>query len=692
MELLSPRLNSKSKFLSLFLVITLLILSNALASVQVPQKPLPGKDIPKYVDPMPVFGPGGIPRVDGSIPVTVTMQEVLQQILPITDASGKPTGFGPTWVWAYKVGSSSAHYPGATIEAQQGTPTDVTYINDLPSDVVQKLLTVDQTIHWADPLMQMGSFSPYTGPVPAVAHLHGGENQSDFDGGPEQWFTPNGLFGPAYRSYDPNSSGLSRATPPAPGTAIYHYPNGQQATTLWFHDHALGATRLNVYGGLAAFYFIRDTLDTGLANNPIGLPGADKEIEIVIQDRQFDTNGQWYFPDGSGPGLNGTPPNPDIHPFWIPEFLGDVIVVNGKSWPYLEVEARRYRFRFLNGSNSRFFELSIPNGPAFWQIGTDGGFLDAPVKITHLLLGPAERADVIIDFSGFNGKTLTIKNSARTPFPKGPPPDPQTNGQVMQFRVVKPLVGTDTTCNPKIGNCTLRNQAIVSLATEIPDKKRQLTLNEQEGEGGPIMLMLNNTRWNGQQSGTGPAIVGGGDAKLLFGTGTHAAWATELPRVGSTEIWELINISADAHPIHIHLVQFQILSRQNFNVNQFLKTYIAAFPGGDFIPQYGPPLDYSTPNKDGALGGNPAISPFLQGPVMTPEPNEAGWKDTIIALPGQVTRLAIRWAPQAVPVRGATAGQNLYPFDPTLGPGYVWHCHILDHEDNEMMRPYAVQP
>ena len=241
--------------------------------------------------------------------------------------------------------------------------------------------------------------------VPAVAHLHGAEVQSDFDGTPDQWFTPNGLSGVAYRSYDPNAASKSTTTPPADGTAVYHYPNGQEATTLWFHDHSLGTTRLNVYAGLAAFYLIRDERDTGKVNNPIGLPAEEREIEMLIQDRQFDTTGQWYFPDGSGSGLNGPPPNPDLHPFWNPEFIGDVIVVNGKAWPYLEVAPQRYRFRFVNGSNARFFEMEIPDGPAFWQIGTDGGLLDAPVKINNkLVIAPGERADVIVDFSGFDGQ------------------------------------------------------------------------------------------------------------------------------------------------------------------------------------------------------------------------------------------------------------------------------------------------
>lgn len=746
----------RSRIWVAFIMLLLLFSSvNSFSSTLIPQTPLPGADIPKYIDPMPTFGPSGMPRVDGTMPVTVRMEEYAQQVLPTTDAQGQPTGFGKTYVWAYKVGDAPVFYPGVTLEVERGIPTDITYVNDLPSvsegGFVQGLLSVDQTIHWSDPFESMcplfpGSTlcqTPYSDPVPAVTHLHGAEVQSDFDGTPDQWFTPSGKYGVAYKTYDPNTTGLASSTPPAMGTTVYHYPNGQEATTLWFHDHALGITRLHVYAGLEAFYLIRDHRDTGLYNNPIKLPAEEKEIEMVIQDRQFDTNGQWYFPDGSNEGLNGDPPNPSIHPFWIPEFLGDVIVVNGKSWPYLDVKPMRYRLRLLNASNARFFNMTIQNGPPFWQIGTDGGLLDKPVKMTSLLLAPAERADVIVDFSGYAGQTLTMTNDANAPYPDGDPVDPQTNGQIMQFRVASAASMTaglgqgngkapgppkgqilDKTCDPALGQCQLRDKPIIRLADAVYGKKpgfglfntkrngrgpqnvgadltRQLTLNEEEGPGGPAILMLNNTRWNGQQNGYGDPVSG---AERLYGTPTptmHDTYASELPRVGSTEVWELVNISADAHPIHLHLVQFQILNRQAFDQNKYVMDYAAAFPAGAYTPEIGPPNDYLTPNADGAVGGNPAVGPYLQGPILPPDPNELGWKDTIKAYPGMVTRIAVRFAPQDIPIGVASAGDNFFlnrlsykdsAFDATLGPGYVWHCHILDHEDNEMMRPYAVRP
>jgi spore coat protein A len=730
-------MNRNTRYLRLatFIRITLLLtfawgMPASVGSTKVPQTPLDASVIPKFVDPVPLFGPAN-PDPDfqrvGRSRITVRMQEFQQQILPTVDEFGMETGFPPTWVWGYKVGDAPHFYPGVTIEALRHRPTDVTYVNELVSyedgGHVQGLLSVDQNIHWADPDGIMCAMNeilcpdPYTGPVPAVTHLHGAEVQSDFDGNPEQWFTPadDGRFGISYRSFQRmgNRSALSIGPydDPTPGQAVYHYNNEQEATNLWFHDHTLGVTRLHVYGGLAAFYLIRDGRDNGKVNNPIGLPGGPYELEILVQDRQFDTNGQWYFPDGSGPGLNGTPPNPEIFPFWIPEFLGDAIVVNGKTWPYLNVEPRRYRFRFLNGSNARFFNVFfgyyegpaappagfVQEGPVFWQIGTDGGKLDAPVETPYLFLAPAERADVIVDFSNFAGQTLTLVNNANAPFPDGDPVDPHANGQIMQFRVGTESA-VDNTCDPSLGECNLRIHPIVRLADAHISVKRQLTLVEEEGDGGPVMLMLNNSRWNGREYMIGDPIP---DSQAVYGSGTaHATYATELPQVGTTEIWELVNISEDAHPIHLHLVQFQVLNRQGIYLGDpddaeilpgYLDAYVRAFPGGTFLPEYGPPNDYLTLNDDDAIGGNPAVSPYLTGGIISPAPNELGWKDTIKAPPDMVTRIAVRFAPQDLPIVSVKPGLDLYPFDATAGPGYVWHCHILDHEDNEMMRPYAVQ-
>jgi FtsP/CotA-like multicopper oxidase with cupredoxin domain len=635
-----------------FGAMTLFIASQVHASVQVPQTALDPNTLTKYLDPLPVpTRIEGFARKNLSAkitplpgPLSISMSEFAQQVLPTNFRRGPQSG--KTIVWGY-----NGAYPGPTIETRRGIPLEVYYSNNLVNPVLQKYLTIDQTIHWADPLHQMGSFQPYKGPVPVVTHLHGGEVESASDGGPDSWFTPG---------FEITGAGWT--------SPIYYYPNTQEAATLWYHDHTLGATRINVFGGLAAFYLHRDP-----EKEPADLPKGSYEREIVIQDRMFDTEGQWLFPDNAD--------NPTVHPFWLPEFFGDTIVVNGKVWPFFEVEPRRYRLRLLNGSNARFYRLSFGNGLSFWQIGTDGGLLDRPVKIKQLTIAPGERADVIVDFSPLRvGARFLLKNDAPAPFPAGDAVDPNTTAQIMQIRV-KPLVGEDMSFDPADcdESCLRPDNQIQRLEKGINSTTpvRHLTLNEVEGPNGPLEVLLNNTKWDSP--------------------------VTEKPRVGSTEIWEIINTTVDSHPIHLHLVQFQVLSRQRFN-QQYIADYNASFPGGKFIPEFGPPQ----PGNRAFPGGNLNITPYLQGPVLPPDANEQGWKDTIRMNPGQVTRIVVRWAPQNAPVVGwnaPKAGDNLYPFTPTLpfkskdpitgfltGPGYVWHCHIVDHEDNEMMRPFKVSP
>lgn len=441
----------------------------ALASVQVPQTPLPGGSVPQFVTPLPTF----VGKRVSSASLQVAIQEFQQHVLPDSIYKNLPAPYDQgSYLWGYAVGAPGSvpapgpSYPGVTVEASRGTATTVKYVNSLPqAPVLRGYLTIDQTIHWADPLHREGSFQPYAGPIPVTAHLHGAEVQSGSDGGPDAWFTNNGLHGP----------GFSTLYATDPNAAVYSYPNTQQATTLWFHDHALGITRINVFSGLAAFYLLRDQYDTGLPANPLGLPAGDQEIEVAIQDRQFDTNGQLLWPDSqANPSLvDGPPGNPAIHPFWIPEFFGDTMVVNGRTWPYLNVEPRRYRFRFLNGCNARFVRMGLVDassgaaGPAMYLIGTDGGLLDNPVKLpglpepvsngqptptTRLFLASAERADIIIDFAGQQGKSFTLTNDAQVPYPSGSAlavSDPTR--KVMQFRVKLPLSGQDTTYDPASG-------------------------------------------------------------------------------------------------------------------------------------------------------------------------------------------------------------------------------------------------
>jgi FtsP/CotA-like multicopper oxidase with cupredoxin domain len=655
-----------------------------------------------------------------------------------------------------------------TTDSDCRIPTTITWVNNLGSAATTQVLayrySTDQTLHWADPsgLMcmmdmcnmmsgkcsydaaiscttdaQCMSMIPapgsdcaqnYAGPVPAVAHLHGGEVPAEIDGSPDSWFLSQAAagyqtHGHKFYSFDNNVNG---------NYAIYKYPNSQEAAPIWFHDHTLGATRLNVYMGLAGAYFIQDPN----LSLPANLQPLNETIPLVLQDRMFDTSGQLFFPADSAGGILWAL-NPE-HPYWVPEFVGDTIVVNGKAWPFINVQAKRYRFLFLNGSNARTYEMFFVNpvtkvkGPPMWVISTDGGYLDTPVKIDpalgqKLVMQPGERYGVIIDFTNFPNQNLILRNTGRTPYPKGAPPTGSTLGQLVQFRVGN--VVADTSYNPASG-IPLRtivnpgpnqvDQRIVRLTTNgvppaAPAKIRQLTLNEIMGmpvtaidpvtglttayPGGPLEILVNNTKW----SGASPRTYG--DFTPITVNGVTTSYS-ELPVEGDTEVWEIVNLTADAHPIHLHLVQFQLINRQNFNVNNYTGAYNAAFPCtpvppattcvGAFIPAFGPPMDYDpllNPLSGGKYGGNPDIAPYLQNGAKLPLPQERGWKDTVITYPGQVTRIAVRWAPTSLPTTTA-ASMLYYPFDASGDNylyNYVWHCHIVDHEDNEMMRPDVVQ-
>ncbi len=647
-----------------------------------------GSTLDKYVDPMPNFANN---RVDGTHHLTVTMKEFQQHVLPSTYTY--PAGFeNGTYVWGYEVKDDVTGvvygplYPAWTIDAQRGIPTHIKYVNELGTSttppVLRDYIYVDQTIHWANPLnVPMGDPSRmenYTGPQPAVVHLHGAEVPSAFDGGPDAWVTP----GPPG----------TRIEGPGFVTDEYIYPNTQEPCNMWYHDHTLGATRLNVYAGLAGFYLLRDH-----ATENATLPSGDQEIEIVVQDRMFDVNGQLYFPN-TGVNIN--------HPTWMPEFFGDVMLANGKPWPYLNVQPRRYRFHFLDGCNARFLNMWLQNpstgtvGPLLYQIGSDGGYLNAPAALQKLFVAPGERADVIIDFSKVPlGSSVVLYNDAAAPYPTGDPVDPNTTGQIMKFNVVLPLTGTDNSYNPARPLTALRPAPVSNLNPAVtrvqPNIKRQLVLKESENliSGNPDEVLVNNTKFDGLNESTMMPVAG----SQLIGSN----YITELPQVGATEVWQIINLTVDAHPIHIHLIQFQVISRQAYSP-AYLDLWNSSFPGGSFIPGYGPPFNYTTPNSDGAIGGNPAISRYLSGPPMVPAVNERGWKDTFKAFPGEVATVVARFAPQGEPVSSTLAGKNKFAFDPTVslgqtdafgypgGEGYVWHCHIIDHEDNEMMRPFMV--
>lgn len=596
---------------------------------------LPGTNIPKYTQQLaipPVYAPanqldaatGAIVRQD----YTIDMTEFTQQVLP--------SPYPATTVWGYggmvQTASGPAYVrnsPGPTLEATKNLPVQVRYQNKITTAYK---FAVDPTLHWADPL-NLGhpalpfplfppGFPQAQSVVPLVPHLHGGEVPSTSDGHPEAWFTATGTTGMSFNSLPGNF----------PGEAIFGYPNQQPATTLWYHDHALGLTRLNVMSGLAGYYLIRDGADPIAA----ALPSGAYEVPILIQDRSFNLDGSFWFPS-TGLNLN-------VHPYWMPEFFGDAIMVNGRTWPNLNVEPTTYRFRFLNGSNARFYNIAFDNKMAFKQIGSDGGYLAAPAVLKQLLLAPAERADLIVDFSKLApGTKLILTNDAKAPFPNGAPADPRTVGQIMQFTVV---AATATTPPAAVLPATLAT--IPALTPTVP--KRIVTLNEVMGPAGPLEIVLNGQKWMSPVS--------------------------ETPRVGTVEDWEIVNLTADTHPIHLHLVQFQLVNRQEFQVKKYTTDWTA--------------LNGMAPLMKATIPLDPLA--YLQGAPILPTLSEGGWKDTIKVPKGTVTRIRVRYAPQEANPAQVAPGANLFPFDSTLGPGYVWHCHILDHEDNEMMRPLVMTP
>jgi FtsP/CotA-like multicopper oxidase with cupredoxin domain len=591
-------------------------------------------NIPKFenqlVGPPPVYDPKVITSGGKVIQheYTVTMTSFKEQILP-------PSMNLLTSVWGYGGTAKDAvtgeplgyvqGSPGPTFEAVRGIPIQVEWQNNVSTPY---LFAVDPTIHWANPINISEPTPPFPvyppgfpnaqSPVLLVTHLHGGENQSFYDGGPNQWFTSDGKHGPQYSTY--KQTGLN--------SAVYYYPNGQQATTLWYHDHGLGVTRLNVMSGLAGFYLLREP-KTGIDKVADMLPTGKYEMPLVIQDRTFNTDGSLYYPSV---GVEAA-----THPYWVNSFLGNAIMVNGKVWPNMNVDKGQYRLRILNGSNSRFYNLSFSNGLSFIQIGSDGGYLKEPVPLTSLLLAPAERADIIVDFSSFpSGEKVVLKNSSLT---LNTIEEKQTLGQIIQFTVSdqtgsKPF---DLAQAPKPFNPTLVASSFPTL--QGPTKQRILTLVEVLGKNSTKVALLDGQMW---------------DAPI-----------SEQPELGTTEDWLIVNATMNPHPIHLHLVQFQLVQRETFDSTTYLEKW-AALNGQ-------PPFSQPTKNLN--------LNSYLSNLHIPVQPNEKGWKDTIIVNAGEVVTIRVRFSQQ---------DGSSFPFDATAGPGYVWHCHLLEHEDNEMMRPYKI--
>jgi spore coat protein A len=613
--------------------ILLIIVLISFQQISFSQVPLDPTTQTKFVNTLPVIKDLGL-RVDlphggkFDFEMVQTTQHLGLQI----------SGYGGSTVWAYKFPGLPPTYPGATIVAKKNKKVFIEWQNNLPA--TGQFLPVDASLHMAHPdnINTIDEIRAWyaAGNVPAVTHLHGGHTESASDGLPEAWFTQG--FGEMGNYFVKEQ---------------YQYDNKQQSATLWYHDHALGITRLNVYAGLAGFYLLRDDNEEQLISQNV-LPGGDYEIEIVIQDRMFDTNGELFWPafpgdpayddfiTDEGVNLEGNPdfpfPAPDGGgPTALAEFFGDFILVNGMAWPKLDVEPRKYRFRLLNGSDSRFYVLEFRNdqtggtAQSFLQIGTDNGLLARPVPLTQLLIAPGERMDVVVDFTDVEGNSIWLRNfGPDDPYGGGIPGDDfivadvNSTGQIMRFDVNKPF--DETVRNAKVKAQSRLRQNIMHLVQE--GATRNLVLFEGSDEYGRLMPLL----------GT-----------LDDGSLTWNDAITENPMKNDTEVWEVYNATGDAHPIHLHLVSFQIINRESFTGTVADKTQ-TSHSGEDIT------------------GGKLTVA-SLGGDARDPEDNEKGWKDTAVMLPGEVTRVIAR-------------------FD--LEGRYVWHCHILSHEDHEMMRPFYV--
>ena len=501
----------------------------------------------------------------------------------------------PTRTWGYWSDNPHAGLPylGPTILA-----------TSWPNDSVQTSVTVKWRNELGNAFLPndptiMGAVMPGE-PAPIVTHLHGGENLPQFDGLPLQWFTKGGKTGPHYIT----------------NTFIYY--NEQRASMAWYHDHALGNTRTNVYAGLAGAYIIRDDQDTGEPDNPLGLPAGQYEIPLVLQDKTFNADGSMFYP------TQGVTP---YHPQWVPEFFGDVAVINAKIWPFVDVEPRRYRLRIVNGSQSRFYNLRFLDEHSsralpFTQIGTDGGLLRAPVAMTALLIAPGERADLIIDFCGQRHGSFILTNDAVTPYPAGAR---TTLTWLLKIRVKRPLQGVDRTTPPR----RLRLPPLASLPAASCTRVQHVSETLDPSTGAPIHLNVEDAPYLNPDTGL-PDV-------------------TTTPKAGATEDWLLVNTTADTHPMHLHLVTFEVIDRRPFDV--------AAY--------------------------DPATKMIIYtGPPVTAAPNEDGRKDTVQAPPGQVTRIRARFD---LPDEGTI---HLPPG--VTNPQYVWHCHMLEHEENDMMRAFEI--
>jgi spore coat protein A len=580
----------------------------------------PGRALRRFTDPLPV-PPVAVP--DRSAHPGVDYYEVTMRQAPWRFHRD----LGMTMAWGYwATDPADPARPlglgclGPTLVARRGRPVIVRYRNRLPAT---HLLhgSVDPSL-WRNlpgvppdpPGGRRMTDLPRDVTVWNVVHLHGGWNPPQSDGNPASWFTPQGLHGPMYGS-------LPGA---AADEAIYAYGNAQQATMLWYHDHAMELTRLNNYAGLSGLYIIRDRLEDAL-----GLPHGRFEVPLIIQDRTFRRDGSLFYPSK---GVSR------YHPVWVPEFFGDTPVVNGKAYPFLAVEPRRYRFRVLNASNARFYQLWFAYGRSrlpFWLIGSSGGLRPFPLRSQRILLAPSERADIVVDFGRLPlGAAVTLMNDAAVPYPGGGggPAIPE----IMRFHVSDPLTGRDDTTPP--GALALPPIEPLRPGPETPVREHVLT-EALDRHGASVHMMINE--------------------RYFFEP------VDDFVESGTTEIWEYVNTTEDAHPMHVHLVQFLIHNRQRFRVEDYARDHARWVATGR------------------PSGGGPDLARYLLGPPVPPEPDQQGWRDSFAAYPRMVNRIVARFDP-APPVPGVGGTATTFP------AGYIHHCHILEHEDNDMMRPWRL--
>lgn len=599
--------------------------------------------------------PNALARGFKYLPQNNKLRIIMGQTTQMTGLVGASGRLVPTTVWGYGDNRRGVSWPGPTLELNTADdPIEVTWENKL--DGVGHLLPVDTSLHWAYSLSGYEQYTIAQYGVPVVAHVHGGHNDSPFDGNPEYFFSPgSAVRGPRWQAKK----------------YLYGGPDWNEVAGMaWYHDHALGITRLNVYAGLAGFVAVRDAADTGKPENPLGLPADPYELGYAIQDRMFQSTGELFYPAFPGDPFyddfimgEGAYLPPDIFPGGGPtalaEFFGDHMLVNGIIWPKTSVEPRQYRVRLLNGTDSRFMRLKlkviswgasnpVATDPAygyglpFLVIGSDQSLRQSAALVDEVDFAPGERLDLIIDFKDvpFGSRVIVENLLGDVPF-GGNLPDPddlfpdRRTDRVMAFDVELPFnthrLDTSIMDGTFLGDGVQVGEAI---------RTRRLALFEGIDEYGRLQPQLGTAE-----------PVNDVDGNTVDGAVAWHSPITENPGLGDTEIWELHNATGDAHPVHVHLVHFEVMNRQRFKA--------------DLIEQ--PVLQHN-----GSYGMGFRLDRVKTiGKERAPAAQEQTRRDMVMALPEDVTRIKMT-------------------FDK---PGrYVWHCHILSHEDHEMMRPYHVGP